>query len=291
MASDAPDDGDPAPHQEHRSGSSAAFAVHFFVDPSGVSIERLRELDPDREWTDMRRAKERWVVPAYAWMKRFGHQVSLGTDVPAGGMVVYHKEDHRAVLQRARGAAARSSSRVADFRSADEAEFEVVQNGHYADGRRCFFMPPWPQPGLIPRNRERWHAGRERRVQGPRRQPGAGGQGESSRVSSPARACSSSSTRSSTGLQSTRRRHGTITAASMSCWRCDRAWHASTRTSRPPSSTTRGWRGAGNIVARPGLSRAASRTTRLHRSGLGRRSPGGAATPQVGSRSLRGHGR
>ncbi len=136
--------------------AAESFAVHFFVDPSGVSIERLRELDPDREWTDMRRAKERWVVPAYAWMKRFGHQVSLGTDVPAGGMVVYHKEDHRAVLQRAprRGSPILVACR-ADFRSADEAEFEVVQNGHYADGRRCFFMPLWPQPGLIPRNRAR----------------------------------------------------------------------------------------------------------------------------------------
>lgn len=131
-------------------------AVHFFIDPSGVSIERLRELDPDREWTDMRRAKERWVVAAYARLKRLGHHVTLGTDVPARGIVVYHKEDHRAVLQRA----PRDGSPVlvacrADFRSADEADFEVVQNGHYADEHRCFFIPVWPQPGLIPRDRAR----------------------------------------------------------------------------------------------------------------------------------------
>jgi len=112
--------------------AAEAFAVHFFVDPSGVSIERLRELDPDREWTDMRRAKERWVVPAYAWMKRFGHQVSLGTDVPAGGMVVYHKEDHRAVLQRA----PRRGSPILEPGSRDGSGSDSVPQGN-ANTRSC----------------------------------------------------------------------------------------------------------------------------------------------------------
>jgi hypothetical protein len=131
-------------------------AVHFFIDPSGVTIERLRGLDPDREWTDMRRAKERWVVAAYARLKRLGHAVTLGTDVPASGFVVYHKEDHRTVLERApRSGAPVLVACRADFRSADEADFEILQNGHFADGRRSFFVPLWPQPGLIPRDPSR----------------------------------------------------------------------------------------------------------------------------------------
>jgi hypothetical protein len=130
--------------------------VHFFVVPSGVTIERLREIDPDRNWTDMRRAKERWVVAAYARLKRRGWPVTLGSDVPDEGSVVYHKEDHSAVLARA----PRAGHPVliacrADFRSADEADFEVLQNGHYADDRRCFFIPLWPQPGLVPRDADR----------------------------------------------------------------------------------------------------------------------------------------
>ena len=43
----------------------------------------------------------------------------------------------------------------ADFRSCDAADFEVLQNGYYADQRRSFFVPHWPQPGLIPRDKQR----------------------------------------------------------------------------------------------------------------------------------------
>jgi hypothetical protein len=131
-------------------------AVHFFIEPSGVTLERLRGLDPDSEWTDMRRAKERWVVAAYARLKRMGHAVTLGSDVPVAGFVVYHKEDHRTVLERApRAGAPVLVACRADFRSADEADFEVLQNVHFADGRRLFFIPFWPQPGLIARDPSR----------------------------------------------------------------------------------------------------------------------------------------
>jgi glycosyltransferase involved in cell wall biosynthesis len=35
------------------------------------------------------------------------------------------------------------------------ADFEIVQNGASADGRRRFHVPHWPQPGLVPRDSER----------------------------------------------------------------------------------------------------------------------------------------
>jgi hypothetical protein len=76
--------------------------------------------------------------------------------VPTEGFVVYHKEDHRDVLERTpRGAHPVLVACRADFRSADEADFEVLQNGHFTDGRRTFFVPLWPQPGLIPRDATR----------------------------------------------------------------------------------------------------------------------------------------
>lgn len=40
----------------------------------------------------------------------------------------------------------------ADNREPLIADFEVVQNGRFADDRRRFFIPHWPQPGLIPRD-------------------------------------------------------------------------------------------------------------------------------------------
>ena len=132
--------------------------AHFFVIPSGVSIERLRHIDPDRDWTDMRLGRERWVVQPYARLRARGWDVTLGSDVPSTGLVVYHKETHREVLRRVpRGGHPVLIACRADFRSADEADFEVVQNGCHADSVRVFFVPFWPQPGLIPRDPARGH--------------------------------------------------------------------------------------------------------------------------------------
>lgn len=132
--------------------------AHFFVMPSGVSVERLRQLDPDRDWTDMRLGRERWVVQPYARLLRRGWKVSLGSGIPSTGLVVYHKETHRDMLRRLpRGGDAVLVACRADFRSADEADFEVLQNGWYEDGVRTFFVPFWPQPGMIPRDPARGH--------------------------------------------------------------------------------------------------------------------------------------
>ena len=35
------------------------------------------------------------------------------------------------------------------------ADFELVQNDKWADEKRRFYIPYWPQPGLIPRNKDR----------------------------------------------------------------------------------------------------------------------------------------
>jgi len=130
--------------------------VHFFIEPTGVTVKRLREIDIDREWQDMRRAKERWIVQAFHRLSSIGREVTLGSAVPSGGFVVYHKEDHRVVLSRMQPGARPVLVAVrADFRSAAEADFEIVQNRHQADAQRCHFLPVWPQPGLIPRRTER----------------------------------------------------------------------------------------------------------------------------------------
>lgn len=133
-------------------------SAHFFVIPSGVTIERLRQIDPDRDWTDMRLGRDRWIVQPYLRLRARGWNVTLGSDVPSTGVVVYHKETHREVLRRfPRGGDAVLVACRADFRSADEADFEVVQNGFYQDPSRVFFIPFWPQPGLIARDPARGH--------------------------------------------------------------------------------------------------------------------------------------
>ena len=232
-------------------------------------------------------------MAAYARLKRLGHHVTLGTDVPARGIVVYHKEDHRAVLQRA----PRDGSPVlvacrADFRSADDADFEVVQNGHYADAHRCFFVPLWPQPGLIPRDRARGT-----RVENVAFKGYVGNLVPEVRGEEFARFLASQ------GMQL---QLDTVVSKDIS-QPVQAAWHdysdvdvvlavrpgsrASTRQTGNEALQRVACRCAGDIVAGPGVSRAPPRSARLPRGAVGGRSPGGAATAQVGSRSLRCHGR
>lgn len=133
--------------------SVSPLPVHFFIIPTGVTLERVSTLDPDREWTDMRRAKERWVVQTYLRLRKLGFPVTLGSHVPLRGLVVYHKEDQKALLQlMPRGARPILVAARADFRSADVADIEILQNGYYADDERRIFLPLWPQPGLIARD-------------------------------------------------------------------------------------------------------------------------------------------
>ena len=130
--------------------------VHFFIVPSGITLERAASLAPDVDWRDFRRGKEVWIVQTFLRLREAGLPVTMGSDVPKRGVVVFHKEEQRLVLERMPvGATPVLVSVRGDFRSADAADFEVLQNGRFSDGRRCFFVPHWPQPGLIPRDSAR----------------------------------------------------------------------------------------------------------------------------------------
>jgi len=130
--------------------------VHFFLQPSAITLERALTLDPDRDWTDLRRAREVWIVQTWHRLCRAGYRPTLSDEAPRTGIIVYHKEDQRVLLKRLpRGATPVLVGVRADFRSCTYADFEILQNGYYADGRRLFFVPHWPQPGLIPRDPQR----------------------------------------------------------------------------------------------------------------------------------------
>lgn len=133
-----------------------ATPVHFFIVPAGIPLERAVSLDPDLDWLDLRRGKEVWIVQTWSRLRKAGFPVTMSSEVPAGGMVVFHKEEQHLLLKRMPAGATPVLVGVrGDFRSTDAADFEVLQSGHFADGRRCFFIPHWPQPGLVPRETAR----------------------------------------------------------------------------------------------------------------------------------------
>src|SRR5262249_50502845 len=73
--------------------------------------------------------------------------------IPHAGVAIFGSKQRQAV--RAMNGEARNSVLVgvrADVGEALIADFEIVQNRDQADGARRFFMPHWPQPGLIARD-------------------------------------------------------------------------------------------------------------------------------------------
>jgi hypothetical protein len=136
--------------------SPVEMPVHFFLQPAGITLQRALTLDPDSDWTDLRRAREVWIIQTWNRLRRAGLEPTMSDQAPPNGIIVYHKEDQRLLLRRLpRGAAPVLVGVRADFRSCDAADFEILQNGYYVDERRSFFMPHWPQPGLLVRDPQR----------------------------------------------------------------------------------------------------------------------------------------
>jgi hypothetical protein len=130
-------------------------SISFFV-PAAEDAEFLRGLDPDRDWQLMKRGSQRWIVQTYARLRAAGLECELGSSVPRTGIIVFHN-GHKNELRRqlAFGADVTLVGIRGDRREALIADFEVLQNGLYADDRTRFFVPYWPQPGLIPRDASR----------------------------------------------------------------------------------------------------------------------------------------
>ena len=126
--------------------------VIFFLDGE-KDLDGLRRLDPDRDWRSFQRGEQVWVLQTYLRLARAGRPVELAATPPGEGLIVFHAKQARA-LRRQRhllGDAVLVAAR-ADNRQPLIADFEIVQNGRFADGRRRFHVPHWPQPGLLPRD-------------------------------------------------------------------------------------------------------------------------------------------
>ena len=134
--------------------------VTFFI-PDEPDLPDLLTIDPDVDWQRMRR-RQRWLLQTYLRLDRAGCPVAASDRVPDQGIVVFHSKHKRKLLRQLNG---RSRPILVGIRGDLSepliADYEVLQNGHWADGHRRFFIPYWPQPGLIARD-----SSRESRVEG-----------------------------------------------------------------------------------------------------------------------------
>jgi hypothetical protein len=69
--------------------------------------------------------------------------------------VLFHAKQEQALLAQPGAQSAVLVGCRADNRQPLAAELELLQNGHWADGERRYFVPHWPQPGLQPRDPSR----------------------------------------------------------------------------------------------------------------------------------------
>lgn len=128
--------------------------VTFYI-PDEPNLAEMLQIDPDSDWQLMRR-RQRWLLQTYLRLLHAGHPVKASGSLPSSGIVVFHAMHKRYVSRLLE-----PTSRVVllgirgDKRQILSADYELVQNGRWADDRQCFFIPYWPQPGLIPRDTSR----------------------------------------------------------------------------------------------------------------------------------------
>jgi hypothetical protein len=127
--------------------------VGFYLPP-GEPLAELARLDPDRDWIALQRGDRAWILQTYLRLSAAGLPVFL-TDQPRAGLLVYHASAWRQVERGLRASDTGPDVLLAvrgDLRPAANADLEVVQNPGVADGSRRFYVPHWPQPGLLPRD-------------------------------------------------------------------------------------------------------------------------------------------
>ncbi len=126
--------------------------VTFFVHGEGDPAA-LARLDLERDWREYVRGERAWVVQTYLRLVHRGYPATLTDRSPEEGLVVFHAKQRHQVAVACRGRKDLLLVGVrADNREPHLADFEVVQNGRWADGRRRFCIPFWPQAGLVPRD-------------------------------------------------------------------------------------------------------------------------------------------
>jgi hypothetical protein len=111
----------------------------------------------DENWSGFGLGLYAWTVQTYLRLRTVGVPCELTSTVPDTGIVVFHSNaarSHRDLLQP-------NNQRLLICIKAESppypgAQLHIVQNPSEADELdRCYYLPHWPQPGLLPRDPDR----------------------------------------------------------------------------------------------------------------------------------------
>jgi len=126
-----------------------------FCLPEIESLEALEALDPERDWQQFGATRLTWIAQTYLRLRDAGHPVRLSRTAPSEGVVVIEATSRRRLLARGLPSRVLLVAVRADHRAQRYADVEIVQNDQDADDSSVFFVPHWPQPGLVPRDPKR----------------------------------------------------------------------------------------------------------------------------------------
>lgn len=119
-------------------------------------IGKIERLDPDSDHDAFRPGELSWVAQTYLRLRNAGYPVRIASEAPASGLVVFHAKHKHALARETAGRRGIVFVAIrADNSSPLLADFEVLQSGRFADNCSRFWIPFWPQPGLLPRDRAR----------------------------------------------------------------------------------------------------------------------------------------
>jgi hypothetical protein len=137
----------------------ARLRFHFLLDPRATrwpDIDRLGDADVDRMPERFVGGRNSWIAQTFVRLRGAiearGWAATAGPGFPPGAICIAHRDDvNHFALQ------AHASFLVvvrADRAPVEACDLAIVQNA-IAVERHERFLPLWPQPGMIPRDRER----------------------------------------------------------------------------------------------------------------------------------------
>lgn len=137
--------------------------VTFFY-PYPDELDALSNIDFDDNLFWSHEGKERrraWILQTYLRLRAAGHPVEISDQLPERGILLLLPEspiraefneqftrDHRHLI------VVTVRADVTEYRPMI-GDADIVQNGRFADDNRVFFVPHWPQPGILPRDQTR----------------------------------------------------------------------------------------------------------------------------------------